>query len=558
LINGLKDKNKSKTLSTLDLKLIFIIIFALGFILSIFLIIKDRVFLTRYEQLFLSDFISFLENPEVLLVGFINNFPMLTGFYTLFSNITSIESTKILIFPFGFILFPLTIYFFVSTFNKNFNKNALFGALYFFVYYFYTKYLQVGYVGALTIPIVLLFIGQMVRIFKKKNIMQNITLGILELIYLVGIWHSAGFYAIALLGGIVGVYLLACLIQVIIMKLRKDNIVETNFLKPKIAIILFIGIIFIGSLILNVKEDLLLQYIELFKNRFLGGGFIENIKNVFTPIYNRLFNRSDYPLSETSFEYSYTSLTSGKIYFIVHTLLHIFSVFLLIIGLITMIIRTRRNKDKGFLKWIIFGFSLLLAQFIFYILYSATGVNLFFIAIIFPIVGVYFTRKLGWKKFSAISMGLFLGFATIMSVCSIASDQFSNNTGSTFEDNIYGFEWLANNTNSNSKVILDFNIYGRYLQYTVENNITIDYIVYYLDSTNYSFLTGINDPPQNYDSSWYFVFDIQTMNNRVAFDIYEKRGLLISRLDLININPNLALVYNDGIIGIYNYRLIEV
>ena len=85
-------------------------------------------------------------------------------------------------------------------------------------------------------------------------------------------------------------------------------------------------------------------------------------------------------------------------------------------------------------------------------------------------------------------------------------------------------------------------------------NITIDYLVYYLDSTQYSYLTGINNPPQKYNSSWYFVFDIQTMNNRKSFDIYEKRGLLISRLDLININPDFALVYNDGLVGIYNYR----
>lgn len=543
-----------KTFVKKNIILLLIIAWSLLFIISIFFITTKRFFITRYEQVFVSFLTSKLFNSDSTIFSVYGSFfPLITGFFMFVINFTSLDVLTLIQIPFGLILFPISIYLFVKEIFSDFSKESILGVFYLFVYYFYTKFFQVGYVAAFGIPIVLHFTVCLLKILKQENSKKYIILALIEIVYLIGLWHSAAFYAIVLLGSLTIIYLISVSIYSYKRwKSKSDS--DHFFLKPKAALLSFSTIVIISFFVINSKSDLLGGYLSDFTNRFTGeGGFIGGIISLFTPIINRFFGKSDLPLANEMYEYNYVSTIAGKFYFIAHIAILLISTFILLICLFILIRKIKKDPNNVMIVWLVFVFSLFLAQIIYYFLYSGTGSNLFYIAIMFPISGVFLLKKLGYRKFASISMITIFSLGTVMTFSSISTNQFGYNIGSSYEDNFYGFNWLNNHSNSNYTIYFDFNLYGRYLQYNIENNISIDWKLEYIDSTNYLYITGNETPPGDFNSSVLVVIDLLTLENRYAFDTYEKRGLLISELELINQNPNLAMIYNDRLIAIYSF-----
>jgi len=537
-----------------NILMVLIILWCLIFILSIFLISTKRFFLTRYEQVFIAYISSkIFNNEEILFAEYGSFFPLITGFYMLITNFSNMDVVTIIQIPFGLILFPIAIYLFVTEIFSDLTRESLFGIMYLFIYYFYSKFFQIGYVAAFGIPVVLHFTVCIMKILKQTNFKKYIFLAALEIVYLIGIWHSAAFYAIVLFGSLTIVYLIAVSIYSY-RKWKTKSESEHFFLKPNIALFSIILIALIGLLAVNSKSDLLGRYLDSISERFFGeGGFFAGIASIFIPIINRLLGKSDLPLADERFEYNYVSTVAGKFYFIAHIIIHILSTFILLICLILLLRKIKENSNNNMIIWIVLGCSLFLAQIIYYILYSGTGSNLFYIAIMFPILGVFLIKKLGYRKIASASMITIFSLGTIMSCSSIVTNQFGYNIASTYEDNLYGFSWLNNHSDIQTSIYFDFNLYGRYLQYNIENNISINWEIKYIDSVNYLYITGVEEPPSNYNNKILIVIDLLTLENRLAFDTYEKRGLLISELDLINNNPHLAMIYNDRLVAIYSF-----
>ncbi|NHJ87917.1 MAG: hypothetical protein FK734_20810 [Asgard group archaeon] len=536
-----------------NILLSLIIAWSLLFILSIFLIAMKRFFITRYEQIFVSYITSLVSDSDTSIFSVYGSFfPLITGFFVFTMNITSLDVITIIQIPFGLILFPISIYLFVKEIFSDFSKETILGILYLFIYYFYSKFFQIGYVAAFGIPVVLHFTVCVLKILKQENIIKYLLFGLLEIVYLIGIWHSAAFYAIVLFGAITIIYLFAVAIYSY-RKWKTKNQSDHFFLKPNIALLSVIAFALLGLLAITSKSDLLGGYLNDFISKVSEGGIMAAVFSVFTPIINRFLGKSDLPLAEETFEFNYVSILSGKFYFIAHILIHIFATFIMIFCVIVLLRKIKENSKNTTIIWIVFAIGLFLAQIIYYVLYSGTGSNLFYIAIMFPIVGVFLLKKIGYRKFATASMITIVGLGTVMTVSSISSNQFGYNIASSYEDNYYGFNWLNNHSDSKTTIYFDFNLHGRYLQYNVENNVSYDWKIRYIDSTNYLYITGTEDPPSTYNNRTLVVIDLLTLENRYAFDTYEKRGLLISELELINQNPNLAMIYYDRFIAIYSF-----
>ncbi|HUT82284.1 MAG TPA: hypothetical protein VMZ29_13865 [Candidatus Bathyarchaeia archaeon] len=543
-----------RTFEKKNIILLLIIAWSLLFVISIFFITTKRFFITRYEQVFVSFITSKLFNSDSTIFSVYGSFfPLITGFFMFVINFTNLDVLTLIQIPFGLILFPISIYLFVKEIFSDFSKESILGVFYLFFYYFYTKFFQVGYVAAFGIPIVLHFTVCLLKILKQENSKKYIVLALIEIVYLVGLWHSAAFYAIVLFGSLTIIYLI--LVSIYSYKKWKSKSNSDHFfLKPKVALFSFSAIAIVGFFVINSKSDLLGGYLGDFTSRFTGeGGFIGGILSLFTPIINRLFGKSDLPLANEMYEYNYVSTLAGKFYFIAHIAILLISTFILLICLVILIRKIKKDSNNIMIIWLVFVFSLFLAQIIYYFLYSGTGSNLFYIAIMFPIFGVFLLKKLGYKKFATISMITIFSLGTVMSFSSISTNQFGYNIGSSYEDNFYGFNWLNNHSDPDTTIYFDFNLHGRYLQYNIENNVSINWTLEYIDSTNYLYITGNETPPSNFDSRDLVVIDLLTLENRIAFDTYEKRGLLISELELINQNPNLAMIYNDRLIAIYSF-----
>ncbi len=373
----------------------------------------------------------------------------------------------------------------------------------------------------------------------------------MEIVYLIGVWHSAAFYAIVLFGAITIVYITAVLMFVLIRRKRKDNF-KHDFLNTNVALFAIMAISFLSILTLSVKSDLITSYVALISERFSSeGGFLAGIISFFEPIINRLLGKSDLPLAEKLFEYNYVTTTTGKVYLISHIFLHIIASFMLLVSVIVLFIRIKRDPKSKQMIWLVIGCSLILAQIIYYLLYSGTGSNLFYVSIMFPIFGVLLLNKASKKKLATVSIGSILVLSTIMTLSSISSNQFGYNVSSRYEDNIFAFQWINENFEENDSLLFDFNLHGRFLQYNMENDINISQEIGYINSQNYLYITGVEISPRRFNNRTIIILDLLTLNDRIAFDTYENRGLLVSRLDLINSNPYLALIYNDGSVGIY-------
>jgi len=543
-----------RKIKKIDLILITITTICITFIFSAFYIFPNKFFLTRYVQIFLDYLTSILAgNDPIVYDSFGKFFPFLKGFLISVYHLTGLEVSKIIILPFGFLLFPISVYYFIKTLSKDFNMISLFGFLYLLIYSLSSKTLQVAYVSSISIPVIFIVAAQFIKIMRNENIKRNIILVIIELVYLVGVWHSAAFYGLILLFSISIIYTLAILGRVIYKKMKKQQIQTHSFLKPLIGLHLILSIIITSFIVFMGKDSFFSGYLDQLFGGFSDNSFIENLVGFLQPMINRLLGRSDLPLDASKYEFNYTSLIAGKIYSISNILIHLIAGFLFLIFLIYLTIRLFKNKEQQLLIWLVFGYGISLAQIAYYFLYSASGANFFYIAFIFPIIGSFYAIKINKRKIAAFSIISIFSFGAVTAVTSIVSNEFGYYPASVYEDNVYAFNWIHSNIPENSNILLDFNMKDKFIQFNIENCDIYSYKLSYINSIGYQYIVNEFPAIQKYNNTVYLVLDRITLASRPCFDIYEKRGYLISELDMINLNPYLSQVYNDYYVVIYNF-----
>jgi len=550
--------------SRINIYLIFFIIVSSFFIIALLKFYINQTYLIRYEQyhvvaldlMFLKPIID--DTYLQLAINYGNLYPLYNGLAYILHNIIGLNSYQILLFPFSYILLPISIFLFVKEFFKEINYKTLFGASFIFIYYLNSMTLQIGSKASLAMPLVFFFSLLLIKILKKEKVKKYSILAFLVLFFLIGTWHTASQISTIFLGSLCTIYLITSLIFRNLKKREKIQFSYTFY--PKISII-GIAIALIAAVILFfTKKDLIIHYINSLQDTFFSNGnFFNNIISFFDPIIRRLTGRGN-PTAIEDYSYNYSETIWGKIALYSHVFIGLIGIFSLLIGLILFIIKTKRSKmfNSNYFFIIIISFTIVLCAVLNYIAYSGTGVGTFYIMIVFPIIGFFISKKINLRKVTSISLIVLSLLSFTRSSTSMFTNNFNQGPITLYEDNIYAFNWFYENIPNGSNVILDFNFYPRLLHHKVINNINISYNLHHLSSTSNQFLIGETD--RNIMGNWievfntthtYFLLDYKTISSGYPIHTRESRSLIKCNLTLINKNENLYFIYLDSFVSVY-------
>jgi len=555
--------NKSKEIcfdfNQVNYKLILILILNIFFIFIMIFLIIPRSYLIRYVQMYeVYMYLKFYNIPafndyykKIIESG--NNLPFYFGIQNSNHILTGLSPYYLICFPYGFILLSTIFYNYAKSYSRKTKGSSLL-TIYIFFYYTYTKTLSVGYVSSLTLPIVIHICTLLYQILKREKVIKYYIVVLLELFYLIGTWHSAAFLGLFLfIAFSISSFVLGIILKVYSKNKtkREMNNVENNvnYILKMSSIQLLLSI-FLSLITLIVKKDLLIPYILKYKELFFASeeNILKRIYGIFEPIILRLLGKSKYSLIEQSLSYDYTSTITGKFYFVCFIILNL---IVLLISLYSLKINIKKALSKN-LDLIIITISILLAQIFFYIAYLASGVNSFYIIILLPVLCYAQLRKLEKKNIQNFFITTILILSFLMLIFSGITYRFGNLTLSTYEENSTALEWIHSNLEEYSIVFADFNMYSRILKYEILHSLSNYFIINKITSLSYKYIVGLEKPTQEFKGS-YVILDIASLDAGMKIQTYEGRGVLENYLSEINLNPNLSLIYNDGIIGVYQF-----
>ncbi|MHA1336122.1 MAG: hypothetical protein ACTSPW_10325 [Promethearchaeota archaeon] len=482
-----------------------------------------------------------------------NYLPFYFGIQNSNHILTGLSPYYLICFPYGFILLSIIFYNYAKIYSKDTKGSALL-TIFIIFSYTYTKTLSVGYVSSLSFPIIIHICTLLYQILNRENVIRNCIIVLVELFFLVGTWHSAAFLGLFLfIAFSISSFVVSIILKVYLKNKTKKDInnveVNVNYILKMSSIQLLLSI-FLSIITLFAKKDMLMPYILRYKELFFASG--ENIFNkifsLFEPIILRLLGKSKYSLIEQSLSYDYTSTIEGKFYFICFIILNL---IVLLFSLYSLKINIKKALSKN-LDLIIITISILLAQIFFYIAYLASAVNSSYIIILLPVLCYTQLRKLEKKNIQNFFITTILILSFLMLIFSGITYRFGNLTQTTYEENSSALDWIHSNIEKSSIIFADFNMYSRILKYEILHNLSNYFIINHITSLSYKYIIGLEKPTQNFKGS-YVILDIASLDAGMKIQTYEGRGVLENYLSEINLNPNLSLIYNDGIIGVYQF-----
>ncbi|PAV14117.1 hypothetical protein ASJ81_15085 [Methanosarcina spelaei] len=260
------------------------------------------------------------------------------------------------------------------------------------------------------------------------------------------------------------------------------------------------------------------------------------------------------------YSFSYKNLFFGHIYFQCYLLIYVFATISLLVPIILNIYYIKTGKSEIKVSFL-FAISIIIAQIVHVVSYYKTqAINFIYIPSYFPLFGIHLfanTIKSKDRFYHVAKFTLAFSFIMLVILSSICVFSLYNTKegGTTsvlkYVNTKTSFNWVYNNIDhENKKVIVDFNILGKYVQreaYT--SKLKINYID--LSSSHYGCFLGDSNNLRSSLSKNYFLLDHASMAKGLPVHTYYNRGLLCSYLDKVDNCSNQQKIYDDSYISVY-------
>ena len=306
----------------------------------------------------------------------------------------------------------------------------------------------------------------------------------------------------------------------------------------------------ISSLIIS------LTFTHLWHSSYIGDFFRTiNLIDFILKTLIKLIGGNPFPVL---YAFNYKDLLLGKGYFISTLLIYILSTLILFLSLIPHIFASNKiRKGNGFSLPLMFGLAIIFAQILnTFLYYKSNSINFFYIPIFFPIFGTYLLLfSAEGEKFSKIIISIF-SLMIVLSLFSNLALNITDEAGATsvtkYKDTENSFEWIYNNMNRSKTIVIDFNIYGKYLQREVEKSKpSIEYEC--ISSNSYGVLIGdikiIEDLAKNYA-----IVDHATMSKGLPIHSYGSRARFEPKWIQIDNCQNQDKIYEDNYVSIFIFK----
>ncbi len=264
------------------------------------------------------------------------------------------------------------------------------------------------------------------------------------------------------------------------------------------------------------------------------------------------------------YSFNYKNLFFGSLYFKSLLIIHFLAMLLLVIPIILNVYYIK-TKGCDIELPLVFSISIFFAQIIHVISYYQTkSLSFFYVPLYFPLFGIqlfantvkredsFYQITKAFITFSIIIMIIL----SLICVFSIGNIREAGETSVTkYIDTENSFNWIYSHHISN-KVIVDFNILGKYLQReSYKPELKIEYID--LNVYSYSYFLGDNNYlPPSFSNS-YLIIDHATMEKGLPIHITEGRTLISSNYKKINSCKHQNKIYDDDFIAIYQIRKLD-
>lgn len=467
--------------------------------------------------------------------------------------ITNLSPQLLQIFPIGIVFIPVTYLAIIKSYILNeknrFNTiSALLLSVYILIYLGLTKIYGSFYVGPPSFLLIFLIFFSLKKYYESEHEKKSyyLILILLAIFSLTHYWHTALIIAILFVLSSFVVSISFLLLEKLNLPIDFDSSLKDIFTKSKA--ISFISII------------IAITFIHLWQSEYLSIYVQDaNLIQFITAAINKLLGQTAFPVP---YAFNYKEMYWGKIYFKSLLIIYAISALIITLSIIIHILQIKRKNIKIGLP-LILTLSLLLAQVIHVLLYYKTNsLDFVYLPLFFSLFGIYLliNSKLDQikgsnylKKYMMISLTLLIILSFVCNISLLMTDEVGRTSATKYDNTKSSFEWTYNKINNENKVIVDFNILGKYIQREAnEQKMYIDYMD--LNTQTYSVLVGDSKLISKYISQNYFVLDHLTMSEGLPVHTTQSRALLIPLLREINDCPSQNKIYDDNYISIFKFN----
>lgn len=475
--------------------------------------------------------------------------------FVILCQITGIPPHHLILLPLGVFFVPLVILSILRRVEKNMVINreiALIGT-YYVLFFIISRYYGSLYVAVFAMMLVFVILLCVIRLFTK-----DISYGSFWVIFVILMfslsqyWHSALMMILFIITSLCIVYILSRICIWFGNKYGYFSFISVNNSPGPFKVSLYLLIIS-GVLSICFTHIWESSYLGVVANNF-------DIVNYLNLLVSKLFGETAFPVP---YVYSYKDTIIGKLYFVSFLGVIISCSSILILSIMAYIMC---NWKKHFVLNfpILFGVSLIVSQIIYSIVYYNTcSINFPLVFLFFPIGAIYLysliDREQKQIKSITVYRKLFYGILIMMVTLSfvmVITSNLTKEAGNTpltkYDDTKCNFNWIYNKMEYDDKLIVDFNIFGKYMQRETQlSKPTIEYVD--LNPSIYAVWVGDEQSvPMNLRNA-ISVVDKRTMSGNLPVQITGSRAALKQELDRINNSINLNKIYEDESVSLFNF-----